>query len=210
MASDLYLSELILHPGDDWYVGLEVTYECVVGCWNGSCANCYAGLNIGMASATSCDCGSIPDNFKYFSSKDISVSCGTTRTFTFTHTVTQTDIDRINAGTVRRACAVLSQGRSGMCYEHDSLNVVEIADGQITKYEYPSEASPGAGINIFADVKNVGQGSGSFYLDLVDGPEVIHRDTIGTLAAGASAYNRHLTGIMPNNSWNLAIELWRV
>lgn len=210
MASDLYLSKLTLHPGDDWYVGLEVTYECIVGCWNGACANCSAVLNIGMASPTSVDCGSTPDNFKKFAYKTVSVGCGQKQSFSFKHTVTQADIDRITSGTVRRACAFISRGMGGMCYEYDSLNVIDPPSrAVITVYEYPSEMQAGKNVNVFASVKNIGSGAGSFYLTLMDSSTEIHRVVLGTIAAGASVYNAHLWGIMPNRNWNLRIELWR-
>lgn len=209
MASDLYLTKLTL-SSNDWYVGLDVTYTCRIGCWNGACANCYAALNIGLSSASDCDCGSAPSGWVYFAYEDVSVACGSEKNIYFTHKVTQGDIDYINAGR-SRACALISQGMANNCYERTSVRVVDPPSmGLITKYEYPVEAQVGKTVNVFVDVKNTGSGWGSFYLDLMDGPEAIHRESLGSIAAGASVYNTHLWGTMPNRDWNLSIELWRV
>ena len=213
MAITIYLDDITLSTRE-WYVGLNVRIDAVVGNFNMPCGECEARLFVGLSSSSTCDCGSIPNDYNPFDHTDIDqgdIPCGGERTFTFYHTVTQGDIDLINDG-VYRCFALLSGGMRGMCYEKTSVSVAEEpAEGKIKWREFPDELESGVVADIYVDVENIGSSDGDFTLKLIDADSetVIDTDPIGILTPGASAFGRHLTGTMPTKNWNLSIELWR-
>jgi len=214
MAITIYLDDITVSPRE-WYEGLEVKIEARVGNFNAPCGECEARLFVGLSSSSTCDCGSIPNDYNPFDHIDIDqgdITCGGERTFTFYHTVTRDDIDLINDG-VYRCFALLSGGmRPTMCYEKSSVSVAEEpAEGKIKWYDAPAELESGVVADIYVDVENIGSSDGDFTLKLIDtdSETVIDTDTIGILAAGSSAFGRHLTGTMPSKNWNLMLELWR-
>ncbi len=85
------------------------------------------------------------------------------------------------------------------------------AKGFIVVYTRPNSATPGDTVTIWVqNVQNIGTGSGSFRLRLIDKDENVEVDSTSwfTLAAGAST-SKTLTGTMPDKDWNLTLILER-
>ena len=83
--------------------------------------------------------------------------------------------------------------------------------GEITKYEYPSEAKSGDSIKIFVDVKNNSESSESYILALVNNDTDATIDT-KTLSIGAnsSSSGNEFNTTMPSTNFNLRLDLFRV
>jgi len=94
-------------------------------------------------------------------------------------------------------------------YQQKTIPLME-AVGEITTYTAPSSTLPGATVTVSATVKNLGTGSGSFRLRLIDRDETVDVDasTWFTLAAAAST-TKNLSGTMPERDWKLRLVLER-
>lgn len=135
MANTAYLESIKLIPGDEWYVGLDVVIKANIGCFNIPCDECETTLRFGISNAKRCNCGATPDGFHSYGSRVVKAPCAGFKTYSFSHTVTRSDIELIESG-VRRCCAYLRDGINGMCYEYDSVKIID-------KPDIPSECSDG-------------------------------------------------------------------
>jgi hypothetical protein len=157
----MYVKSINLIPGDEWYEGLELTIEVEVGCFNMPCENCSAAVHVGLSSDTSLTCGYTPNNYQHYGRQDVDVDCGSTQLLKFYHTVSSADISNINEG-VHRCCAFIPAGLPGMCYEQDSVSVVEepISECIIDFYVCDQDLYPVAGASCFVGGKTATTNTG--------------------------------------------------
>lgn len=216
MESTMYVQSIDLVPGDEWYKGLEVTIVARLGCFDIPCEYCKAALHVGLSSSTSLVCGYIPDDYKHFDRRYVDLVCGSEEDFTFKHVVTQADIDAIESG-ARRCCAYIAGGLSGMCYEYDSVKVVEPepdpdpGKGKITRcVAEPTKGNPGDRIYIYTSIKNTGQTRCLLKLEAVEGSnKITDSGGFGWVDPGQPIENIMMQFSMLDHTMNITVNVIR-